>query len=603
MCGLSVTVVDTVICTESYVKDIVDNVSKLLEHRGPDNVNNVVINTGIKTIIMIHTRLHIIGDSTPQPLNDTEKSISLIINGEIFNWKELSTELNYKCSKSDCEILIPLYKKYIRENNDFDTFFKKLNGQFSFILYDHLTNYIFVSRDHIGITPLYYGYDETKVSFCSEMKGLTMRTNNDKVSFVSSVKTFYPRSYIYNHIEDCHTAAVLNGGHVLLNKTKKYLDYYSLTNENTAENTYENIEMIHTFVKRNIKDKLENSIKLQLNDIKDSDLLDYGVLLSGGLDSSLVASIISKLTDKKIKTFSIGMSKNSSDLIASRKVAKFLNSEHYEFYFTAQEGIDNLENVIWYTETYDTTTIRAGTAMYLLTKKIKEKFPKLKVLFSGELSDEMLSYLYGANAPTENDFQLETVKLVSEVHLFDCLRANKTCMANSIEVRVPFTDPDFVEYMLKLPVNFKTFGKLSNNTRMEKQILRDSFDILDTNGKRYLPREILFRKKEAYSDGVSNHLDIKENWIESIITFCNNKYGEIAFHIKKEKYNHNKPHTKEELYYRETFCKLFNKNSFTNTSELTVKFWAPKWCGDGYVDPSARKHIKSQFDIGSFEQI
>jgi asparagine synthase (glutamine-hydrolysing) len=596
MCGFSCTIVNTSICTEEYIKNIVDNISKLLKHRGPDSMNYKLIDCGIKTIIMIHTRLHIVGDSTSQPLSDEDNSISLIINGEIFNWKELSKELNYECRKSDCEILIPLYKKYIRNDENFESFFKKINGQFSFVIYDHLKKKIFISRDHIGITPLYYGYDETKISFCSEMKGLTMSTNNDKISFVSSIKTFSPRSYLYNNIDNCESVNLNN-----------YLDYYKLNEFNNESNNKSNKEFNNiNIVKGNIKAKLENSIKLQLSDIINSPLLDFGVLLSGGLDSSLVASIISKqYSDKKIKTFSIGMSKNSSDLIASRKVADFLGTDHYEFYFTPEEGISSLKDIIWYTETYDTTTIRASTVMYLLTKKIKEKFPMLKVLFSGELSDEMLSYLYGANAPSEKEFQDETIKLVSEVYLFDCLRSNKTCMANSIEVRVPFTDPELVEYILKLPAYLKTFGKLSNNTRMEKQILRDSFNVLDKNGKKYLPSDILFRKKEALSDGISNHngVDIKENWIESIITFCNNKYGGISFNIKREKYNYNKPHTKEQLYYRELFCELFNKNSFSNTSEFTVKFWTPKWCGDGYVDPSARKHIASQFDIGSFEKI
>jgi asparagine synthase (glutamine-hydrolysing) len=330
---------------------------------------------------------------------------------------------------------------------------------------------------------------------------------------------------------------------------------------------------------------------------------EYGVLLSGGLDSSLVASIVSKLSNKKVKTFSIGMTPNSTDLIASRRVAKFLDTDHHEFYFTAQEGINSLRDVIWYTETYDTTTIRAGTAMYLLTKKIKEKFPNIKVLFSGELSDEMLSYLYGGNAPTENAFQTETIKLVSEVHMFDCLRANKTCMANSIEVRVPFTDPDFVKYILQVPPKFKIFGRLNNYKTMEKQLLRDSFNCLDKNGKSYLPKDILYRKKEAFSDGVSNHnKDVKENWIDSIIEFCDNKYGALSFLIRKEKYTLNRPLTKEQLYYREVFCELFNRNSFTNTSEFTVKFWEPKWCGNN-ADPSARKHITEQFDTRSFEKI
>jgi asparagine synthase (glutamine-hydrolysing) len=240
--------------------------------------------------------------------------------------------------------------------------------------------------------------------------------------------------------------------------------------------------------------------------------------------------------------------------------------------------------------------------MYLLTKKIKQKFPNLKVLFSGELSDEMMSYLYGGNAPSETAFQMETIKLVSDVHIFDCLRANKTCMANSMEVRVPFTDPGFVKYMLKMPVKYKIFGKLNNYKTMEKQILRDSFNLKYTDGKSYLPNDILYRQKEAFSDGVSNHENSEENWIDSVINHCDLKYGTISFLIRKDKYTYNKPLTKEQLYYRETFCELFNKNSHTNTSEFTVSSWEPKWCGD-CPDPSARKHITEQFEIGSFERI
>ena len=591
MCGIWCTIVEKSVCTESYIKTITENVSKLLQHRGPDNTNYSVIdcNNSSKSIIMIHTRLHIVGDSTPQPLTDESGDIHLIINGEIFNWKELAKELDYECKKSDCEIIIPLYKKYVRKSLDFTTFFEKINGQFSFVLYDSLNNHVFISRDHIGITPLYYGYDEDKIAFSSELKGLTMNLNN-RNSFTSSVKTFYPRTYVYTDINNLTQS-------IITNSTQYYLNYYEL--ELDISSKYDNYDSI----KKNVNQKLQQSIAIQLSDLMTDNSPEYGVLLSGGLDSSLVASIVSKLSNKKIKTFSIGMTKNSTDLIASRRVAEFLNTDHHEFYFTAEEGINSLKDVIWYTETYDTTTIRAGTAMYLLTKKIKEKFPNLKVLFSGELSDEMLSYLYGGNAPSEKEFQKETIKLVSDVHMFDCLRANKTCMANSIEVRVPFTDPDFVKYILQVPPKFKIFGRLNNYKTMEKQLLRDSFNTTDKNGKKYLPKDILYRKKEAFSDGVSNHTEgVKENWIDSIIDFCEEKYGALSFLIRKEKYTLNRPVTKEQLYYREVFCELFNRNSFTNTSEFTVKFWEPKWCGNN-VDPSARKHITEQFETGSFEKI
>lgn len=589
MCGIFCCIQDSSICTEEYIEELTSSVSKLLYHRGPDSTNYKVIKCpNNKTLIMLHTRLRIVGDSSPQPLTSEDNTISLVINGEIFNWRELEKELNYKCSKSDCEIIIPLYEKYMKKECDYETFFSKINGQFSFVLYDSTNNHLFVSRDHIGITPLYCGYDEYKVAFSSELKCLTMCTSIDKISYTSSVKLFYPRTYLYTSLDDCAHS-------VLSEKSKQYLNYYDL---NEALTDYGSLEQIH----KDVKFKLENSVKLQLSDLLNEDSPEFGVLLSGGLDSSLVASIVSKLSHKKVKTFSIGMTPNSTDLIASRKVAKFLGTEHYEFYFTVDEGLKSIRDVIWYTETYDTTTVRASTAMYLLTKKIKERFPNIKVLFSGELSDEMMSYLYGGNAPSEKEFQMETIKLVSNVHIFDCLRANKTCMANSMEVRVPFTDPDFVRYMLKMPAKYKIFGKLNNFKTMEKQILRDSFNVKDSDGKRYLPNDILYRRKEAFSDGVSNHEDTKENWIDNLIRYCDNKYGALGFLIRKDKYVHNKPSTKEQLYYRETFCELFNRSSYTNTSEFTVKFWEPKWCGD-CPDPSARKHIKEQFETGSFERI
>lgn len=589
MCGIFCCIQDTTICSNEYVEELTSRVSKLLHHRGPDSMNYKVIPCpNNKTLIMLHTRLRIVGDSTPQPLTNTDETISLIINGEIFNWRELEKELDYQCSKSDCEIIIPLYEKYVRKNGDFDTFFSKINGQFSFVLYDSTNNYVFVSRDHIGITPLYCGYDEHKIAFSSELKCLTMRTSLDKISYTSSVKLFYPRTYLYTSVDNCAYS-------VLSEKSNQYLNYYDL-HDNVTD--YSSLEQVH----RDVKYKLEKSVKLQLEDLLNDDSPEFGVLLSGGLDSSLVASIVSKLSNKKVKTFSIGMTPNSTDLIASRKVAKFLDTEHHEFYFTAEEGLNSIRDVIWYTETYDTTTIRASTAMYLLTKKIKEQFPNIKVLFSGELSDEMMSYLYGGNAPSEKEFQLETIKLVSDVHIFDCLRANKTCMANSMEVRVPFTDPDFVRYMLKMPTKYKIFGRLNNYKTMEKQVLRDSFNVTDDSGKKYLPKDILYRRKEAFSDGVSNHENEKENWIDSLIKHCDSKYGNLGYLIRKEKYTHNRPMTKEQLYYRETFCELFNRNSYTNTSEFTVRFWSPKWCGNS-PDPSARKHIKEQFETGSFERI
>jgi asparagine synthase (glutamine-hydrolysing) len=618
MCGIFC-LVENKILTQTEVETLVNRVYKLLLHRGPDSQNYHVIYQNNYTILLIHTRLHIVGDSSKQPLTDPEETIHLIINGEIFNWKELSNELDYDCTKSDCEIIIPLYKKY---KDDLNTFFQKLNGQFSFVLYDSTNNKIFIGRDHIGITPLYYGYSTNldRFIFSSEMKAIN--TLSEKSGFISSVKVFYPRRYIIDTIENLDNCA---GG----NNLYTYIDYYKYQSISPSFTTP--LETIH----KNINIKLTNSVQMQLQDLS----VNFGVLLSGGLDSSLITSIVADILSKKtsldgkvpfvLKTFSIGMHKNSSDLVAARKVVKFLNKKyngkllikHHEYFFTAQEGIDAIRDVIWYTETYDTTTIRAGTAMYLLTKKIKENFPDLKVLFSGELSDELLCYLYGSNAPNFNEFQMETLNLVSNVHKFDCLRANKTCMANSIEVRVPFTDPNFVEYILSLSPKYKAFGRL-NPKNMEKQILRDSF--VD-----YLPNEILYRKKEQFSDGVStfnedvvndndNDSDSDDeespyirhfrmvsnqnvdpinkitNWIDALKVYTDKKYNNTMFSILCEKYCFNKPKTKEQLYFREIFCSLFNTGIYSNTSELTVKFWKPRWTNTD--DPSARAYSSEHFN-------
>lgn len=538
----------------------IERVSKLLKHRGPDNTNYTTLDVNKFKLLLLHTRLQINGDDTPQPITDDadNPTIYLIINGEIFNWKELSTELDHTCTKSDCEVIIPLYKKYIRGDTcDFTNFFKKINGQYSFVLYDSLQNKLLVARDHIGVTPLYYAHLHNGYAFCSELKGLTFLDN------VSKVSIFPPRSYMYIDMSSDKNAVLI---------PQQYLDYVNLIqNEEIIDVPYNEIK-VHVF------EKLTTAIKLQMRDLG----VEYGVLLSGGLDSSIVASVISKLTLKKLKTFSIGITPNSPDLIAARKVADFLGTDHHEFVFTPEEGFNELRNVIWYTETYDTTTVRASTPMYLLTKKIKNKFPNLKVLFSGELSDELLCYLYGANAPNETEFQNETLRLVNNVHMFDCLRANKTCMANGIEVRVPFTDPNFVKYTLSLHPRHKIFGKLNNYRTMEKQILRDSF--CD-----HLPSDIVYRKKEAFSDGVSSQ-EHGVNWIDYLQERCSKLYNSNEFSNLHQKYcHHNVPCTKEQLYYRHTFVQLFGEKY-----DHLVEFWKPKWCGMN-PDPSARKHIAEYF--------
>jgi asparagine synthase (glutamine-hydrolysing) len=553
---------------KSY-KSIISSVYSELDHRGPDSKgNNLIIDPNFKkTVLMLHSRLKICGDNTTQPLINDDNTIYLIVNGEIFNWKELSEELNYTCTKSDCEIIFPLYQKY---KNDLSTFFNKLNGQFSLFLYDLQTQHILIGRDRIGVTPLYIGThnEENRFVISSELKCLNKELVND-------IKVFPPRKYIHANVNINST-----------NFTNFYNDYIDFNEKYTNVSSFDenNIIKNKNVITEKIREKLTNSVRLRLKELVGDDKQpDFGVLLSGGLDSSLIASLVVSLADelgytKKIKTFSIGVDKNVPDLVAAREVSTFLNTDHTEYYFSIKEGLESLEDVVLYTETYDSTTIRASTPMYLLTKQIKKNFPDIKVLFSGELSDELLCYLYGANAPTEKDFQLETLNLVNNVHQFDCLRANKTCMANSIEVRVPFTDPDFVHTILSLHPRWKTFGNVPNSfNKIEKQILRDSF-------KGYIPNSILYRKKEQFSDGVSGFNGKENNWIDGLKDFCDNIFTDSQFNEIKKTYTFNTPNTKEQLYYRTLFHKIFK--NIHDSSQTTVHYWEPKWSES--KDPSGR---------------
>jgi asparagine synthase (glutamine-hydrolysing) len=545
-------------------KERIKDVGTLLNHRGPDSLGHTLINipNTFEHILLVHTRLQINGTSSSQPIKNKAGTIYLIINGEIFNWHKLEDELNYKCTQSDCEIIIPLYEKY---KNTPNIIFEKLSGQFSFVLVDLEDHKIIIGRDHVGITPMYIGKSKDSVVVTSEIKTMTSSKHDE----VNDIDVFFPRTFYTSSINDIYNFDNTNA-----------IPYISLKNYNSLNCNYienDDVSVIHS----KINDLLTNSVKSQLVDMLDNVNGDFGVLLSGGLDSSLIASLVVKLSknlgynnyNKKIKTFSIGVNKDSPDLKAARVVSQYLDTEHYEYYFSIEEGLNNIKDVIWYVESYDCTTVRASTAMYLLTKKINKQHPKIKVLFSGELSDELLCYLYGANAPNDDAFQDETVQLVSNVHYFDCLRANKTCMANSLEVRVPFTDLDYIKYILSLHPRYKRFG----NGVIEKKVLRDSF-------KGYLPDEILYRVKDQLSDGVSG-FDKEFNWIDNLKKFTEEMYTESDFQKLKKDFTYTIPRTNEELYYRIIFNELFSKKS--DIAEYTVKRWVPKWSNT--LDPSGRK--------------
>lgn len=544
-------------------KERVKAVGELLNHRGPDSLGHTLINipNTFEHILLVHTRLQINGGGMSQPIKNKSGMIYLIINGEIFNWHKLEEELNYKCEQSDCEIIIPLYEKY---KDTPQVIFDKLSGQYSFILVDLLEGKVLIGRDHIGITPMYVGTSKDSIVFTSELKTLTLNNETYNDSITEEMNVFLPRTYYDGSLNSIF--AYDNS------KATKYLSmnmYNSFNCEYILDNRND--------VLNNVNSLLSASVESQLRDMLNNKNGDFGVLLSGGLDSSVIASLIVKLSKqmnygKKIKTFSIGVNKDSPDLIAARVVSEYLGTEHHEYYFSIQEGLDSLKDVIWYIESYDCTSVRASTPMYLLTKKINENYPKIKVLFSGELSDELLCYLYGANAPNDDAFQDETVSLVNNVHYFDCLRANKTCMANSIEVRVPFTDLEYVKYILSLHPSYKRFG----NGVIEKKILRDAF-------KNYLPDQILYRVKDQLSDGVSG-FNKEFNWIDNLKKFTDEMFTASEFQHAKKEFTYLIPRTNEELYYRMIFSELFSKHN--DTAEYTVKRWVPKWSDT--TDPSGR---------------
>ncbi len=526
MCGIYFNIIDynTYLYNKNYYITKLNNSLDALSKRGPDSHNTLEFRVGQKFIQLAHTRLHINGNDNPQPITDNTGKLILIINGEIFNWHELEKELNYTTTQSDCEIILPLYKKY---KYNLDEFFNKINGQFSMVLIDLELNKLLVSRDHIGITSMYYSFNHYELTIASNIACFKNQ----------AVYHFEPRMYIYGDLCD------------ITLKVNYYTDYTK------NRSIYNNVDSI----KSNINKLLTDSVQLRLTGLDDN----YGFLLSGGLDSSLICSIATKLKGK-IKTFSIGL-EGSIDLKYAKEVAEYLGTEHYEYIITKEDIEDNIDTVIKITETYDITTIRASTAMYLLIKQIKQNFPKIKVLFSGELSDELFCYLYGSNAPNVKEFQKETESLVCNVYKYDCLRADKTSMANGIEIRVPFTDPKFINYVLNTSPKFKVFGNLDPNYSIEKFILRESF-------KGYLPDSVLYRKKEQFSDGVSAIDNSENNMITILKNYCKRKLENECSEMKLDEY--------EKKYYKQTFDSIFNGIVFN------MNYWRPKWSEN--IDPSGR---------------
>ena len=493
--------------------------SQKQRHRGPDW-------SGIWTCdsaVLVHERLAIVDIETgEQPLLNQQKNIALLVNGEIYNHKNLqSTEINdYEFqTKSDCEIILALYSKDNQQDVAIHSTLieKRLNqleGMFAFILYDQTHNRYIVARDPLGIIPLYYGYDDKKRLFvASELKSI--------IDVCENVYPFPPGHYLDSQI-----------GEIRRYYNPAWRDFEKVKNQQSKPEV--------------IREALISSVrKHMMSDVP------YGVLLSGGLDSSLISAIAQLNAAKRIEddqqspawwpqlhSFAVGL-EGSPDLIAAKVVAEKIGTIHHEIHFTIQQGLDALADVIYHLETYDVTTIRASTPMFLMARKIKSM--GIKMVLSGEGADEIFGgYLYFHKAPNSEEFHKETVRKLDRLHLFDCLRANKAMAAWGVESRVPFLDRSFLDTAMSIDPKSKMCGK----GKMEKHILREAFE-------GYLPKEVLWRQKEQFSDGVGY------SWIDSLKAFAEDSITDADFNNAASEFPVNTPDTKEGLLYRQLFAKRF----------------------------------------------
>lgn len=491
--------------------------SKKIRHRGPDW-------SGIyssERAILAHERLAIVDPkSGQQPLYSPNRNIVLAVNGEIYNHQQLRNQLpGYQFStQCDSEVILALYEQKGPH------FIEDLNGIFAFALYDAERDAYLIARDHIGIIPLYIGRDEKGTVFvASELKALE--------GYCSHIETFPPGHYIYSK----------EGSEPKKWYTRDWEQY---------DHVKDNVTDIDT-----LRKGLEDAVHRQLM----SDV-PYGVLLSGGLDSSVIAAITKKFASRRVESndqekawyprlhsFAVGL-KGSPDLVAAKKAADHIGTIHHEINFTIQEGLDAIRDVIYHLETYDVTTVRASTPMYLLARVIKSM--GIKMVLSGEGSDELFGgYLYFHKAPNAKEFHEETVRKLGKLHLYDCLRANKSLAAWGVEGRVPFLDKEFIDIAMRLNPE----DKMIREGRMEKWIVRKAFED-------YLPESIAWRQKEQFSDGVGY------SWIDTLKAQAEERVSDEQLAGAAERFPINPPKNKEEYLYRSIYAEHFP----SDTAALTV---------------------------------
>lgn len=538
---------------ESLRRKIVE-LSGRQRHRGPDG-------SGFykgKSAILAHERLSIIDVETgEQPLSNEEGTLSLIVNGEIYNYRELRERYEGRYSfrtRSDSEIILALYQE---KGTDF---LNDLRGMFAFILYDAVQDSYLIARDPIGIIPLYTGYDEEgNLYVSSEAKGI---------------------------LSECRELKIFPPGHLMTSGMKEPRAYY-----HRPWKDYEAVKEAESSVEQ-LREALEKSVHSHLM----SDV-PYGVLLSGGLDSSIVAAVAKKFSARRVDeedqteawwprlhSFAVGL-KESPDLKIAAEASRHIETVHHEFHFTVEQGLDALSDVIRHLETYDVTTIRASVPMYLMARKIRAM--GIKMVLSGEGADEIFGgYLYFHAAPGPREFHEETVRKLERLHYYDCLRANKSMMAWGVETRVPFLDRNFLDTAMSLNPKDKM---ISGDRKIEKRILREAF-------QDYLPDSVLWRQKEQFSDGVGY------SWIDGLKDFAEKEISDKLTAKAPFRFPYNTPETKEAYLYRSIFEKYFPSEAVLHTvpggkSAACSTDEAFRWLAEkGMNDPSGRamKNIHEQ---------
>lgn len=528
--------------------------SQRLRHRGPD-WSGVYLDAGA---ILVHERLAIVDPAGgAQPLLSDDGGLALAVNGEIYNHRELKAELRLPYAfqtESDCEVINALYREGEADGSGPASFLNRLNGIFAFALWDKAAGRAIIARDPIGVVPLYWGHDrEGRLRVASEMKAL---------------------------VDDCADVAQFPPGHWYDSGSGQLHGYYQ-----RPWREYDAVAGVAVPLDE-LREAFEAAVHRQLmTDVP------YGVLLSGGLDSSLAAAVAARYARHRVEdgdateawwprlhSFAIGL-KGSPDLAAAGVAASSLGTVHHGFEYTFEEGLDALPEVIRHIETYDVTSIRASTPMFLLARRIKAM--GVKMVLSGEGSDEIFGgYLYFHKAPNAREFHQELVRKIDALHNYDCLRANKSMMAWGVEPRVPFLDPEFMDVAMRMDASCKMIDKVSG--RIEKAVLRDAFE-------GYLPQEILWRQKEQFSDGVGY------GWIDGLKAHAEAQVSDRELAAADKRFPFNPPQTKEAYFYRVIFERFYPTAAAAETvpggksiacSSPAAIAWDASFAG--MADPSGR---------------